>query len=116
MKPFEPIGYCTFRGKLSVAEISRRWQIFVRLDWKLVRGRWAFPTPKPLLSHVTSPPLCGSNSFSGARIKEAKTKLSTCTIFTTEIGVLYNKTNLLVSKNRGKRRTTQQYLLASSCV
>ena len=47
----------------------------MRLDWKLVRGRWAFPTPKPLLSHVTSPPLCGSNSFSGARIKEAKTKL-----------------------------------------
>jgi len=74
----------------------------VRLDWKLVRGRWAFPTPKPLLSHVTSPPLCGSNSFSGARIKEAKTKLSTCTIFTTEIGVLYNNTNLLVSKTMAK--------------
>ena len=82
----------------------------MRLDWKLVRGRWAFPTPKPLLSHVTSPPLCGSNSFSGARIKEAKTKLSTCTIFTTEIGVLYNKTNLLVSKNTTKHTQNTTHL------
>ena len=32
VKPFEPIGECTFRGKLSIAEISRTWQIFVRLD------------------------------------------------------------------------------------
>ena len=47
VKPFEPIGYCTFRGKLSVAEISRRWQIFVRLDWMFLGADGLFRHPSP---------------------------------------------------------------------
>ena len=55
VKPFEPIGQCTFRGKLSVAEISRRWQIFVRLDWKLVGQMGFSDTQAPIITRDLPP-------------------------------------------------------------